>query len=113
MKWGPKFLDIAFESKCRIRNYPAALEDEGHIIGRKFELKKVRAETFKQFMPALAKANRQRNKDDEDDDEDDTVMEIVPWDNCRSSSRHSNAILISIRRGLLTPGRTRRCAARH
>ncbi|KAJ7789632.1 hypothetical protein B0H13DRAFT_1936405, partial [Mycena leptocephala] len=75
MKWGPKFLDIAFESKCRIKNYPAALEDHGHIIGRRFELKKIRAETFKQFMPALAKANRQRKEDD-----DNTVMEIVPWD---------------------------------
>ncbi|KAJ7891126.1 hypothetical protein B0H13DRAFT_1887298 [Mycena leptocephala] len=80
MKWGPKFLDIAFESKCRIKNYPTALEDHGHIIGRRFELKKIRAKTFKQFMPALAKANRQRKEDD-----DDTVMEIVPGDNYEAS----------------------------
>lgn len=106
MKWGPKFLDIAFESKCRIKNYPAALEDQRHIIGQRFELKKIRAETFKEFMPALAKANRQRKQDD-----DDTVMEIVPWDDGTSSSRNSNAMLIFIRRGVVTPGRTRRCAA--
>jgi hypothetical protein len=110
MKWGPKFLDIAFESKCRIKNYPAALEDQHHIISQRFELKKIRAETFKEFMPALAKANWQRKQDDDKDD-DDTVMEIVPWDDGTSSSRNTNAMLIFIRRGVVTPGRTRRCVA--
>ncbi|KAJ7899943.1 hypothetical protein B0H13DRAFT_1883570 [Mycena leptocephala] len=86
MKWGPKFLNIAFESKCRIRNYPAALEDERHIIGRRFELKKIRAETFKQFMPALTKANQQRTEDEDEDD--NTTRRRYPWKNkemCRSS----------------------------
>ncbi|KAJ7912885.1 hypothetical protein B0H13DRAFT_1874461 [Mycena leptocephala] len=80
MKWNAKFLDVAFENKCRIRNYPAALEDQGHIIGKKFDVKKIRVETFKEFMPALMKANRQRNGP--------PTTTILPF-----SARHRNAML--------------------
>jgi hypothetical protein len=77
MKWNTKFLDVTFENKCRIWNYPAELEDEGHIIGKRFNVKKIRVKMFKEFMLVLVKANRQRNDNDADDDNDTTVMEIV------------------------------------
>ncbi|KAJ7832724.1 hypothetical protein B0H13DRAFT_2370817 [Mycena leptocephala] len=51
MKWNVKFLDVAFESKCRIRNYPPA----------------------RGYRPYY----RPKHDDDDDVDVDDTVMEIT------------------------------------
>jgi hypothetical protein len=92
MKWGVKFLDEAFNAKCRIINYPPSLEDDNFIIGStRFDVKKIKTETFKKFLPGLVKSTRVdkrddgdgEDEDDEDDDEDadpSPPMEIVVWD---------------------------------
>jgi hypothetical protein len=84
MKWGVNFLDVAFESRCRIINYPSALEDVNLIIGTgNFALKSIKEETFKKFLPALLKSTGARGnaeKDDEDDEDGAAPVDIVAWD---------------------------------
>ncbi|KAJ6630058.1 hypothetical protein B0H10DRAFT_2208193 [Mycena sp. CBHHK59/15] len=80
MKWNMKFIDAARESKCRIVNYPAALQATNQIIGtQQFNLKKIKAATFERFISGLIKANRTRHANDDDDDDDD-IMQIVAWE---------------------------------
>ncbi|KAJ6607285.1 hypothetical protein B0H10DRAFT_1956381 [Mycena sp. CBHHK59/15] len=80
MKWNMKFIDAAWESKCHIVNYPAALQAANQIIGtQQFNLKKIKAATFERFISGLVKANRTRDANDDDDDDDD-VMRIVAWE---------------------------------
>ncbi|KAJ6524781.1 hypothetical protein B0H19DRAFT_1085170 [Mycena capillaripes] len=80
MKWNMKFIDAARESKCRIVNYPAALQAANQIIGtQQFNLKKIKAATFERFISGLVKANGTRDANDDDDDDDD-VMRIVAWE---------------------------------
>ncbi|KAJ7873507.1 hypothetical protein B0H14DRAFT_3860058 [Mycena olivaceomarginata] len=77
MKWNTKFIDVAQESKCRIVNYPAALQATNQIIGtQQFNVKKIKSATFERFMSSLVKANEMRNTNDDGDD----VMQIVAWE---------------------------------
>ncbi|KAJ7692811.1 hypothetical protein B0H14DRAFT_3662711 [Mycena olivaceomarginata] len=77
MKWNTKFIDVARESKCRIVNYPAALQAANQIIGtQQFNVKKIKSATFERFMSSLVKANETRNANDDGDD----VMQIVAWE---------------------------------
>ncbi|KAJ7884830.1 hypothetical protein B0H14DRAFT_3857071 [Mycena olivaceomarginata] len=77
MKWNTKFIDVARESKCRIVNYPAALQAANQIIGtQQFNVKKIKSATFERFMSSLVKANETRNANDDADD----IMQIVAWE---------------------------------
>ncbi|KAJ7926125.1 hypothetical protein B0H13DRAFT_2313935 [Mycena leptocephala] len=82
MKWGVNFLDIAFESRCRIINYPSALEDVNLIIGTgNFALKTIKEETFKKFLLALLKSAGARGNAEKDDNDDGAApVDIVAWD---------------------------------
>ncbi|KAJ7684890.1 hypothetical protein DFH06DRAFT_1118544 [Mycena polygramma] len=72
MRWGAKFCDVAFENQCRVVEYPSALVDYHQIMGTsQYDGKKIKAETYKKFMPALIQANRTRDFSD--------VMHIEPW----------------------------------
>ncbi|KAJ7850178.1 hypothetical protein B0H14DRAFT_3665904 [Mycena olivaceomarginata] len=75
MKWNVSFIEAARKSKCRIINYPAALEAAKQVIGTStFNVKKIQQTTFEKFMPDLVKA-QEHGTDDAD------VMVIVPWAN--------------------------------
>ncbi|KAJ7851455.1 hypothetical protein B0H13DRAFT_2360112 [Mycena leptocephala] len=81
MKWGVKFLDEAFNAKCHIINYPPSLEDDNFIISStRFDVKKIKTETFKKFLPGLVKSARVDKRDNGDDDGKDEDDEIVVWD---------------------------------
>ncbi|KAJ7312629.1 hypothetical protein DFH08DRAFT_973408 [Mycena albidolilacea] len=76
MKWNTKFIDVARESKCRIINYPAALQAANQIIGtRQFNVKRIKSATFEKFMSSLVDAHGTRAAHDDDD-----VMQIVAWE---------------------------------
>ncbi|KAJ7713199.1 hypothetical protein DFH07DRAFT_974801 [Mycena maculata] len=80
MQWGEKFLDLAWEHKFRIINYPAALQDKNQIIGKNFNLKKLNVDDYAKFLPAMQRAiSRQALEGEEESDEDD-AMAIVAWD---------------------------------
>ncbi|KAJ7433592.1 hypothetical protein B0H11DRAFT_2259285 [Mycena galericulata] len=82
MQWSDKFLDLAWESKIRIINYPEVLENSGQIIGGKFDLKQVKVTHYDDFLPDLEKANSLplNAGEGKEDDDDDMVMRIVPWE---------------------------------
>jgi hypothetical protein len=86
MRWNGRFLDVAFQSQCRIINYPKALQDTKQTIGsNSFDPKAFQVVTYKKFMPRLLKANGLANDVDSDDSEsegegDEEVMKIVSWD---------------------------------
>ncbi|KAJ7275858.1 hypothetical protein C8J57DRAFT_1224005 [Mycena rebaudengoi] len=46
MKWGTQWADFAFENELRAINWYQALEDEGHILGVKVVVGKIRAKTL-------------------------------------------------------------------
>jgi hypothetical protein len=74
MKWNISFIEAARKSKCRIINYPAALEAAKQVIGTStFNVKKIQQTTFEKFVPDLIKAQEHGTQDDAD------VMVIVPW----------------------------------
>ena len=74
MKWNVSFIDAARKCKCRIINYPAALEIAKQIIGTStFDVKKIQQTTFQKFVPDLVKAQEPGT------DDDANVMAIVPW----------------------------------
>lgn len=78
MRWGPKFIDLARASKCRLVNYPAVLQSAGQIIGTTtFNSKGFSTGMFEKFMPRLVQANEARKGDDED--EYDDMMRIESW----------------------------------
>ncbi|KAJ7495584.1 hypothetical protein FB451DRAFT_1164313 [Mycena latifolia] len=77
MVWGPKFLDLAYKNLFKLVNYPTVLTDLQFVIGGDFRLKKIGIAQYKEFMPALEKA--QLNSRDDDDDDDDVMM-MVPWE---------------------------------
>jgi hypothetical protein len=89
MTWNRKFLDLAWEHKFRIINYPTALEDISQIIGsNSFDLKKIGLTQYKEFMPAMEKANMPRPEEgeqDEQDEQDEDAMQIVRWDDGKPS----------------------------
>ncbi|KAJ7484360.1 hypothetical protein FB451DRAFT_1392918 [Mycena latifolia] len=76
MVWGPKFLDLAYKNQFKLVNYPTVLADLQFVIGGDFGLKKIGIAQYKEFMPALEKA--QLNSRDDDNDAD--VMMMVPWE---------------------------------
>ncbi|KAJ7301181.1 hypothetical protein DFH08DRAFT_979042 [Mycena albidolilacea] len=76
MKWNTKFINVARESKCRIINYPAALQAANQIIGtRQFNVKRIKSATFEKFMSSLVDAHGTRAAHDDDD-----IMQIVAWE---------------------------------
>ncbi|KAJ6524063.1 hypothetical protein DFH09DRAFT_1096225 [Mycena vulgaris] len=77
MMWGPKLLDFLFKARCRVVNYPPALEDVGRQMGGSFNLKKISLVTYKGFVPAMQKANQQMQEGKEPGED---VMGIVLWD---------------------------------
>ncbi|KAJ6553760.1 hypothetical protein DFH09DRAFT_1318783 [Mycena vulgaris] len=77
MMWGPKLLDFLFKARCRVVNYPPALEDIGQQMGGSFNLKKISLVTYKAFAPAMQKANQQMQEGKELGED---VMEILLWD---------------------------------
>ncbi|KAJ7434986.1 hypothetical protein FB451DRAFT_1418475 [Mycena latifolia] len=79
MVWGPKFLDLAYKNQFKLVNYPMALADLQLVIGGDFGLKKIGIAQYKEFMPALEKAQL-NSRDDDEDDEDTDVMMMVPWE---------------------------------
>jgi hypothetical protein len=85
MTWNQKFVDLAWQYKFRIVNYPSALEDAGQIIGSSFDVRKITVKQYNEFLPAMEKLSKPRSRDDEDE-EDDDVMAIVPWNDGLSSA---------------------------
>ncbi|KAJ7495246.1 hypothetical protein FB451DRAFT_1387295 [Mycena latifolia] len=75
MVWGPKFLDLAYKNQFKLVNYPTVLADLQFVIGGDFGLKKIGIAQYKEFMPALEKAQL-NSRDDEDGD----IMIMVPWE---------------------------------
>ncbi|KAJ6471981.1 hypothetical protein C8R45DRAFT_1104195 [Mycena sanguinolenta] len=80
MPWKAPFCDLAWAAKCRLINFPTALWEARQVIGDQFEIKKVKAKTFKDFMPDFIQANRPQEQDDDDYVDPSQVMVIVPWD---------------------------------
>ncbi|KAJ6570604.1 hypothetical protein DFH09DRAFT_1313205 [Mycena vulgaris] len=74
---GPKLLDFLFKARCRVVNYPPALEDVGQQMGGSFNLKKVSLVTYKAFVPVMQKANQQMQEGKEPGED---MMGIVSWD---------------------------------
>ncbi|KAJ7442426.1 hypothetical protein FB451DRAFT_1414144 [Mycena latifolia] len=74
MVWGPKFLDLAYKNQFKLVNYPTVLADLQFVIGGDFGLKKIGIAQYKEFMPALEKAQLNSRDDDAD------VMMMVPWE---------------------------------
>ena len=66
MPWKAPFCDLAWAAKCRFINYPAALNEVRQIVGDNFEIKKIKANAFKDFMPDFIQANRPQQEDDDD-----------------------------------------------
>ncbi|KAF7343581.1 hypothetical protein MSAN_01978600 [Mycena sanguinolenta] len=79
MNWKGGFCDLAWAAKCRLINHPTALNNENQIIGDNFNMKKIKANTFKEFMPDFIQANRPQQPDDDDYVDPSQVMAIVPW----------------------------------
>lgn len=109
MRWNPAFIDAAMKAKCRIINYPSALEDANLVIGRAgCDKKKMRAETLDKFMPALLEAQKVPVPEGELPE----VMAIVSWDDGMYLvvlSEGARLILIVIfRRNGVATRRTRR-----
>jgi hypothetical protein len=74
MKWTAAFIDAARKCKCRIINYPEALERARQIMGTTtFDLKKIQQTTFETFVPSLVEAQKPGASDP-------NVMAIVAWD---------------------------------
>ncbi|KAJ7448329.1 hypothetical protein FB451DRAFT_1411346 [Mycena latifolia] len=80
MQWGPKFLDLAFENKFKLVNYPTVLADEGWIIGGTFPVKKITIGQYKTFMPAMEKAEKAKGLANDEDEDSDEAMAIMAWD---------------------------------
>ncbi|KAJ7487118.1 hypothetical protein FB451DRAFT_1391967 [Mycena latifolia] len=72
MQWGPKFLDLAFENKFKLVNYPTVLADEGWIISTIGQ--------YKTFMPAMEKAEKAKGLANDEDEDSDEAMAIMAWD---------------------------------
>ncbi|KAJ7463381.1 hypothetical protein FB451DRAFT_1404023 [Mycena latifolia] len=79
MQWGPKFLDLAFENKFKLVNYPTVLADEGWIIGGTFPVK-ITIGQYKTFMPAMEKAEKAKGLANDEDEDSDEAMVIMAWD---------------------------------
>lgn len=73
MTWNQKFVDLAWQYKFRIVNYPSALEDAGQIIGSSFDVRKLTVKQYNDFLPAMEKLSRPRSHDDKDEDEDNAM----------------------------------------
>ncbi|KAJ6480232.1 hypothetical protein C8R45DRAFT_1100822 [Mycena sanguinolenta] len=80
MPWKGPFCDLAWAAKCRLINFPTALREARQVIRDQFEIKKVKAKTFKDFMLDFIQANRPQEQDDDDYVDPSQVMAIVPWD---------------------------------
>ncbi|KAJ7450640.1 hypothetical protein FB451DRAFT_1410328 [Mycena latifolia] len=80
MQWGPKFLDLAFENKFKLVNYPTVLADEGWIISGTFPVKKIMIGQYKTFMPAMEKAEKAKGLANDEDEDSDEAMAIMAWD---------------------------------
>ncbi|KAJ7094083.1 hypothetical protein C8R44DRAFT_749606 [Mycena epipterygia] len=87
MPWNINFLNAAFTHKFRLINYPntlAGIELVG-TIGGKFDIKKFTVKMFKDFMPALERANTAylpgaaTASEGEVDEDGEKIMAIVPW----------------------------------
>ncbi|KAJ7238735.1 hypothetical protein C8J57DRAFT_1246428 [Mycena rebaudengoi] len=85
MKWGTQWADFAFENELRAINWYQALEDEGHILGVKVVVGKIRAKTLHDvILPGMVEKYSSREDDDEDDNNHNEnnatpVLEVESW----------------------------------
>jgi hypothetical protein len=85
MKWGTQWADFAFENELRAINWYQALEDEGHILGVKVVVGKIRAKTLHDvILPGMVEKYSSREDDNEDDNNHNEnnatpVLEVESW----------------------------------
>ncbi|KAJ7215757.1 hypothetical protein C8J57DRAFT_1538161 [Mycena rebaudengoi] len=87
MKWGPQWADFAWENQLHVVNWYKKLEDEGHVLGIKVVVGKIRTKTLREdVLPRLVKKYARREDEDEDEDDDNDndndaspVLEVVSW----------------------------------